>query len=207
MKHTLFYLGIVMMTLLSIFALIGCEDNDSSGPDPTATPAGPTPTPSPTPMGTGPWISGRAVINVLGSTIPPDDEHDKGVMFGLRGPECEASWTRIRARYDMGGEAFYQSKMVGDTNYDDECWGETNYYETQRTADGDWIVTWGVEGGDTWVRYEAPNGTSETVWVGYRLAFDQVMIDASCARPPIWADLSISVISFTPNEVGTSEGC
>jgi hypothetical protein len=207
MKRNLLILAMSFLAMMfALMALSGCSDNNSTGPDPTATPSAPTPTPSPTPMGTGPWVSGRAVVNVIGASVVPGEENDKGIIFGLAGPECEVTWTRLRARNDAGG-AWYQSKLVGSTGYADDCWGETNYYLMQPSADGDWTVVWGTENGGTWVRYEAPNGTSETVNIGYVIAFDHVLLDTGCTRPPVASGCIVSVISFAPDQVGSSQGC
>ena len=169
-------------------------------------PPSPTPEPSATPESTG-WISGSAVIHVTGATTPPDDQHDKGIIFSLDGLACEVAWARLRSR---NGEAEYQLKGIGNTDWADPCWGEWNYYQMRPAADGDWTVTWEwmPETGSTEITVECPNGESESIALPYAVAFDHVTLGTGpCPAPNFAGQTTAELVSFNGELRGTTGVC
>ena len=198
---------VILCCAFPVLFLSGCsEDEDPTGPENTPTPAPPTATPTqpPVPPGGG-YIKGYAVVNVTGAGIAPYDEADKGILFSIDGPHCESAWVRLR---NVDGTAKYQSKAVGNNQWEDPCWGETHYYSTQPSADGDWKVVWWYEGGDSFIRFECPNGTSETISVYYKMAFDRCSPNATgCAFPVVNGNTQATIKEFVGEEVGENEVC
>jgi hypothetical protein len=195
--------------VVSFLSFTGCdEDDDPTAPKATKTPTappGPTATPSPTPMTNDTFISGRAIVNVTGATIAPDDEHDKGTIFSVDGLYCEVVWVRLRNRDNA---AYFQLKGTSDNQAADDCWGEWNYWSMVKADDGDWVMTWETTGNWTRVRVEAPNGNSEEITIPNYLGLNHISTaTTNCIRPPVPGSTTAVAVSFEGYTPGSTTGC
>lgn len=191
---------LTLVSLLSLFLLTGCDDDDPTSPEDKYTPTpmpSPTPIPpTPTPNGSWGFVGGHAKILVEG--LPDNPVTEKESIFCFHQPDTGA-WMNVRHR---SGNKF-QIKGALDDEYG--CGDEWHIYSAVEAANGEWLVDWDETGRITVV---SPVGTSETLVMTNGLAAWREIRDGYCDNNnlPYSSPSTITVLEFT-GVTGTPQNC